>query len=117
MAATLAQLLHLMRPDWQVRSLTTLLLKNRGYASFPAVCEAAVRLARNPGKGPGVLFLDGPHWVADSVAAVALPRGPACVDHPEEDAHRCRCCIADIKLGQRPAAFQGKHFEPEGVTE
>ena len=115
MASTLAHLLHFIRPEWSVRSLTSLILANRGHASFPALCEAAVRVARNPvKKTPAVIFMDGPHWVADPVAGVSLPRGPACEDHPEEVALRCRCCLADVKVGERPEEMVGKHFEPGG---
>ncbi len=61
-AQALAALLHELRPEWVIQSLLTLLYEHRDEHPFPELCTAAITVAKNPAKGPGIIFLDGPHW-------------------------------------------------------
>lgn len=117
-ATHLANLLNQLRPEWDINSMMTLFGNNRTFAPFPALVEAAVKVARNPAKKyPNVIFMTGNHWdtTAPDIGAQA-PAGPPCEDHDTEPAHNCRSCIADTKVGQRPATHIGKHYTPESET-
>lgn len=111
----IAWLLHELRPDWGVPSIKTLLLKNRTVPSLGALMIAATTKALEPScKTPGPIFRPGTHWPEEVRSQV--PTGPPCEDHPEQQAHNCRCCWADHKVGQRPATHIGKHYTPESET-
>ena len=94
--------------------MMTLFFENQTFAPFPTLVEAAVKVARNPAKKyPNVIFMTGAHWdtTAPDIGAQA-PAGPPCEDHPEQQAHNCRCCLADFKVGERPQSMIGKRWNP-----
>lgn len=111
----LAYALHEIRPEWGIPSMRTLFEKNRSFAEFGPLLEAAVKVARNPAKKfPNVIFMSGPHW--DSTAPEInkdAPKPPPCEDHPEQEGPTCRCCHADVKIGQRPQTHIGRHWNPD----
>lgn len=111
-ASIIANALVQVRSDWKWTSLMTLLEAHRDHpATFPDLLIAAVTKAQEPDlRTPAAIFNPGPHWpehVRDR-----LPAGPACADHPEEDAATCRCCRADVIAGDRPEAMVGKRLDP-----
>ena len=109
----IAWLLHELRPDWGVPSVKALLLKNRNVPSVGALMIAATTKAMEAScRTPGPIFQPGPHWPEASAAERFLPKPDPCEDHPEEAAHNCRCCWADIKIGQRPQTHIGKRYTP-----
>lgn len=114
----LAYALHEIRPEWGIPSMRTLFEKNRTFADFAPLLEAAVKVARNPAKKtPTVIFMSGPHWDATAPDVNKdAPKPPPCEDHPEQQAHNCRCCWADIKIGERPTEYLGRHYTPESET-
>lgn len=61
-ARALSNLLHEMRPEWNPKSLMTLIHKHREKHEFIDLTTAAVAVAANPAKGPAIIFMDGPHW-------------------------------------------------------
>jgi LmbE family N-acetylglucosaminyl deacetylase len=64
-AQALANLLHQLRPDWNVTSIMALLGKHKDGHEFTALSLAAVKAAANPDtRTPAVIFLPGPHWAA-----------------------------------------------------
>lgn len=64
-AQALANLLHQLRPDWNVASMMALLGKHKDDHDFPALCVAATKAATNPdARTPAVIFLPGAHWDA-----------------------------------------------------
>ncbi|MCW2132919.1 hypothetical protein B0G38_002086 [Arthrobacter sp. VKM Ac-2550] len=97
-ATLLAQLLKQLRPEWEVPSMMKLLWEHRTYAPFPALVEAAVKVARNPEKKtPIIIFKDGKHWLTDEKAAspahtAAIGNEPPCEEHPLEDMSTCKHC-------------------------
>ena len=108
----IAWLLHELRPDWGVPSIKTLLTKNE-VPSLGALMIAATTKAMEPTcKTPGPIFHPGPHWREEDTAERFLPKPDPCEDHPEEAAHNCRCCQADIKVGLRPQSMLGLHYNP-----
>jgi hypothetical protein len=111
-ATLLAHILHEIRPDWAITSMMSLLWEHRAAHPFPALVIAAVRAASTPtNRTPAVIFMEGKHWRADGdQPREQPPPGPACEDHPEQQAHICHCCKADILVGDRPATHQGKHW-------
>jgi hypothetical protein len=115
----LAYALHEIRPEWGIPSMKTLFEKNRTFADFAPLLEAAVKVARNPAKKmPSVIFMTGPHWdtTAPDVGKDA-PKPPPCEDHEDYEAPTCRCCWADVRVGQRPATHIGRHYTPTEPTE
>ena len=123
------QMMLAMRPDW-IRNKPGLMLREVNEAGGLPLAEdfghvvralAAYATAKGPDgrhakKIPDFFFEDGRHWSSTAAGPVAAPRGPACEDHPEEQATNCRCCQADVKVGQRPATHIGKHYQPESET-
>lgn len=118
---TLVHLAHTLRPEWTVPSLRSLL---QAAGELPGQdWEHVVRalLAYATAKKPDGTWAKltprffpeagGPHWTttAPKPAPGVLVRVPECEDHIGETAATCRCCIADVKLGQRPAELIGKH--------
>lgn len=65
-ALVLSNLLHEIRPEWVPKSLMTLIRKHRDEHEFADLCTAAVAVAKNPTKGPAIIFMDGPHWPGTS---------------------------------------------------
>ena len=114
-ARALASLLHEMRRGWSIPSMMTLLSKNHDHpASFAEIVIAATTAANDDKvTSPGIIFIDQRFW--PEPAKPKLPKPPPCLDHPEQDAHNCRCCLADVKVGDRPQELIGKHMEPEYV--
>ena len=119
-AEALAGILHELRPEWGIPALMTLIGRNINHpASFANLTLAAVTAANRKGpdgnyvaRTPAVIYQPGKHWehpVGETPATI--PAGPPCEDHPEFQAHNCRCCWADIKAGIRPETALGKHHE------
>lgn len=116
-ATLLAHTLHEIRPDWGINSMMRLLWENRTAHPFPDLALAAVRAATTPtNRTPAVIFMDGKHWSSEGRPREAPPPGPRCEDHPEQEAHICHCCRADILVGDRPPTHQGKHWNPGEPT-
>lgn len=114
-AITLANLLAMIRPgDWRPQQLTDLFYEHRTTTHpFSDIAEVAIRAANNPDiKSPNVIFLDGKHW--NLGRNTKRPKNPPCAEHAGEDAHTCRCCQADILLGERPPHMIGKRIHPAG---
>lgn len=112
-AITLANLLAMIRPgDWRPQQLTDLFYEHRTTTHpFSDIAEVAIRAANNPDiKSPNVIFLDGKHW--NLGRNTKRPKNPPCAEHAGEDAHTCRCCQADILLGERPPHMIGKRMNP-----
>ncbi|VXA93107.1 hypothetical protein [Citricoccus sp. K5] len=115
-AQALALYIHqTIRPDWHPTGLTTGIGHAARASTDPAaVAIASIQAASNPAnRTPAVIQYPGPHWPAAAKPdRAAAPRTP-CEEHDWEPAHTCRCCISDIKLGQRPADRLGKRHDPE----
>lgn len=112
-ATRLAAVLHDMRPRWSIDSIVTLIGKNLDtIPGFTHLTQAAVTIAADPTKDtPAIIFLPGNHWPEPHHPA--LPQPDPCQDHPEQAAHNCRCCWADVKTGHRPHTHIGKHHQPQ----
>lgn len=117
-ATILAALLHEIRPRWSTEAIVSLIGKNLAtIPSYPALAEAAIRVANDSTKQtPAIIFLDGKHWERPDQPREAPPPGPKCLDHPENEAHTCHCCKADILVGDRPPTHQGRHWTPKEPT-
>ena len=115
-----------MRPDWTPNKPSLLLhAANQGdgfiYAQdYGHVIRALAHYATETGpdgrhhyRTPDLYPADGRHWTTTATKPEALPPGPACEDHPEEPARNCRCCWADVRVGDRPHHLIGKHHQPE----
>ena len=100
-AEALADLLHQLRPEWAKPAIMAALREHyRHPAGFNIVAQAAVTAANNPAnQAPCSIFFDGPHW--PQTARPTRIMDP-CLAHKTEDRRTCRCCIADVKAGQRP---------------
>lgn len=110
-ARHLAGVLNLIRPDWPVPSLLTLLFEHREQPDFPALVIAAVTKAQDRScKTPAPIFIPGAHW--PEVVRAKLPALPRCEDHDTEDGPTCRSCLADVKAGDRPETMIGKRMKP-----
>ena len=82
---------------------------------YPSLVLAAVTVALDESKEtPAIIFMSGNHWPEPKQSA--LPQPEACQDHPEQIAHNCRCCWADVKVGIRPASHIGIHYEIQETT-
>lgn len=111
-ARHLAGVLNLIRPDWPVPSLLTLLFEHREQPDFPALVIAAVAKAQDRScKTPAPIFIPGAHW--PEAARAKLPALPRCEDHDTEDGPTCRSCLADVKAGDRPETMIGKRMKQE----
>lgn len=109
----LAYLVTGLRPDWQTPGVLAAIREASTTTRDPAaVMLAAISAARVPtNKTPRVIALPGGHWPAPrgSEASVGgLQDLPPCADHPTHPAHRCPACIADVKVGDRPAGWEGR---------
>lgn len=100
-AEALADLLHQLRPEWHRASIMAALREHyRHPAGFAAMAQAAVTAANNPtNRAPVSIFWDGPHWPQTARPARIVD---PCLAHPTEHRRTCRCCLADVKAGQRP---------------
>lgn len=108
-ARHLAGILNIIRPDWPVPSLLTLIWENRAQPDFPALVVAAVTKAQDRTcKTPAPIFTPGAHW--PEAVRDKLPALPRCRDHDTEDAPTCRSCLADVKTGDRPETMIGKRL-------
>jgi hypothetical protein len=106
----IAYLIHEIRPDWGTQALTTLISNNREVPSLSALVIAATTKAMElTCKTPAPIFHPGPHWPEE--ARHKLPPGPPCEDHPTFEGRTCRCCWADVKVGQRSPDQVGKHMD------
>lgn len=115
-----------MRPDWIPNKPGRMLLEANQAGGlvfaqdFGHALRALAAYATETGpdgrpvkRTPNLYAADGKHWTSTATEPTALPRQPACEDHPEEPAHNCRCCWADVKTGQRPQSHIGKTYTPE----
>lgn len=109
-AAALAEVLAMIRPnDWKPAQLMNLFGQHHEAHNFPALAEAGIRAARNPAlRSPDAIFLPGKHWEATEHATPNLPDAPKCPEHPWEDQHHCRACLADVKAGDRDPRMIGR---------
>lgn len=111
-ATYLSHTIHEIRNDWPVPSLMSLFGQNRDITCFGALVVAAATKAMDPTcRTPAPIFHPGDHWPGQSRAR--LSAGPPCQDHETESAHNCRCCWSDVRAGQRPRSFIGKHHIPQ----
>lgn len=112
-ATHLGTVLNHIRPRWAVQSFVTLVGKNLAWIpGYAALAQASITVANDPSKEtPAIIFLPGNHWPEE--ARPLLPRPDPCQDHPEQAAHNCHCCWADVKTGHRPQTHIGKHYEPQ----
>lgn len=112
---------HTLRPDWNPHSIRTLLQRahnlpatNHHHALNALITYTTRRkpdgtpLMRTPALYP----TPGWWWDETTPGVAATPTTP-CPDHPEQPAHHCRNCWADIKCGDRPAGTVGQRT-PEG---
>ncbi|MET4059977.1 hypothetical protein ABIB35_001522 [Arthrobacter sp. UYP6] len=112
-----------MRPDWIPNKPGRMLLEANQAGGlvfaqdFGHALRALAAYATETGpdgrpakRTPNLYTADGKHWTSTATEPTALPQQPACEDHPEQEAHNCRCCWADHKVGQRPQSHIGKHF-------
>lgn len=134
-----AQALHFhalaLRPDWTRNSpgqtwkralddYTLPFAKNylHAVAALTAYCLEE-KDGRRTKRTPNLFPLEGSHWSVVPPPAVpgqgpgARSVGPACEDHPTFEAASCRCCLADVKLGQRPQDKIGKAFDVAAYLE
>lgn len=121
----LVQLAASLRPDWNPASLRTVLQAANPLPGddWEHVVRAllAYATARKPDGAWAKLtprfFTEagGTHWT--TTRTMTGPREyvkvPACEDHPEQEAATCRCCWADVKVGERPTEGIGRRT-PEG---
>lgn len=108
-----------VRPDWQVPGILSALAEaSQLTRDAGALAAAAVNAARQEkNRTPAVIALPGSHWPPEAAASVSGVRVPPCEDHPEEAAHACRACWADVKAGQRPADMIGRALQPRASVE
>lgn len=120
----LAELIKLMRPDWDDRGIVKTLQDANRTEGLPAhdfdhAIRAAAAYATEtaPGGGyakrtPTFLAQPGKHWDTTAPARSTHTRAnvPPCEDHAGQDAHTCRSCRADIMLGDRPEHMMGKRL-------
>lgn len=91
-----AYLLHEIRPDWGITSLTSLINKHADALDLGSLLIAATTKAMEQTcVTPAPIFIPGPHWPAKAKAL--LPKAEPCPDHIGESSHNCRCCAADQK--------------------
>lgn len=65
---------------------------------------------------PNLYPAEGTHWDQTRPdPAVGQPRRP-CEDHPEFEARSCRCCLADVKVGERPVELVGRRLVVPGSS-
>lgn len=101
-----------IRPDWQVPGVLAALADAATMTRSPAtLAEAAVRAASAEGnRTPKVIALPGAHWPSEATVSTVGVHVPACEDHPEEHAHNCPRCEADIKCGTRAPGEKGRRL-------
>ena len=89
----LCELIHLLRPEWDLPGITAAVRKAAEIASGPEVCVAALRVAANlEARTPGLIPQPGPHW-QQTTAGKNLPPTP-CGIHPSHPALGCPECKA-----------------------
>lgn len=116
-ATTLANLIEQIRPDWPTRQVLKLIAEHRTEHTFGHLCQAAVSAAsKRSNRSPNVIFMPGTHWDIEEHKA-PIPKAPACEDHPTFEAHNCRCCWSDVKVGDRPENMIGKHLPTPAPAE
>lgn len=78
-ARALAELVHLLRPEWDAQGILAAVAKAREKASVDVVCIAAIRAAATPtNRTPAVIPLDGEHWQqpATDLSSTSVVPGP-----------------------------------------
>lgn len=89
----LCELIHLLRPEWDLPGITAAVRKAAEIASGPEVCVAALRVAANPeAETPGLIPHPGSHW-SQTAAGRHQPPTP-CGLHPGQPALGCPECKA-----------------------
>lgn len=122
----LVQLAASLRPDWNPASLRTTLqagnpLPGEDWEHVIRALLAYATARKADGSWakltPRFFPLPGEaHWTTTQVAGLRpreYVKAPACEDHPEQEAATCRCCWADVKVGERPTEGIGRRT-PEG---
>ncbi|WP_169787658.1 hypothetical protein [Luteipulveratus mongoliensis] len=95
MAQRLAELLHLLRRDWDLPGIQSALAQAAEIAPALDVCRAAIACAANEhARTPGLIARPGQHW--EKTTAAALTRPKECPDHPGQHALRCAACAAEV---------------------
>jgi len=114
-----------MRPDWTPNKPGVMLAainENEGLPGkdFGHALRALAHYAtaqsddgRHQYRTPDIYPRDGKHWTTTAPENWTKPKPPPCQVHIGEDGPTCRCCIADVKLGDRPANMIGKHWQPD----
>lgn len=111
-AEKLAELVHLLRDDWDTRGVLSKLAEARARGTAFDVVHAALYAAQDPAnRTPAVIPLAGAHWTRGKALGEAgptdMPGRTRCTKpgHEHERAHNCRICISDAKaLDDREAA-------------
>lgn len=123
-ATLLAQLVDQLNPAWDMPGIWKAFTAHKSDAiPFAHLAVAAVTCAADPANHergatpntPERIWFPGPHWPTAAKASLPAPR--PCPDHPEEHAHNCVCCAADILAGDRPRDMAGKHHQPATANE
>ena len=122
----LTQLAHALRPDWNPTSTGKVLATANQAEGFPAQdfphavrALLAYATATTPNGDhkrhtPAFYAEPGPHWTTTATQSAPTPHNaPRCPDHDTFHAHNCPPCIADVKVGDRPATMIGKHYDPQ----
>lgn len=85
-AKRLAELIHWLRGDWDVKGILAALYDAAGKGGNFDLAQAAIRAASDPGnRTPAVIALEGPHWRLDQVMPNQKSTGPP----PVRVCHTC----------------------------
>lgn len=96
-AKTIAAAVRAIRPDWNPKSVATILADNFGHLPRRQVLLAMMWVASDPKTTtPGRVTTPGPWWAVlpDDQAATPTITGVPCSDHPGQTMP-CRSCAAD----------------------
>lgn len=81
-AKRLAELIHSLRGDWDVKGILAALYEAGGKGGNFDVAQAAIRAAASPAnRTPAIIALEGPHWRFDE--AIQIDRGRRGTTHPQ----------------------------------
>jgi len=99
-AEALAVLIHVARPEWEVKGIKTALWNAKDRGTPFEVIHAAIYAAEDlSNRTPAIIALAGPHWTRGRELGSSNPVGPKCDQpgHEGKPAHNCPYCIADSK--------------------
>lgn len=89
----LVELVHLLRPEWDIPGITAAVRKAAEFATGADVCIAACRVAANPeAETPGLIPQPGQHWQGTTTGRHQAPT--PCGVHPTQNALGCPECAA-----------------------